>query len=89
LARSAAAELGVDGIRVNCVCPGAVDTPMLAPVVAFPEWREDILRRTPLGRLAQPEEIADAIVFLLGDQSRFITGTSLTVDGGMTAIGGL
>jgi NAD(P)-dependent dehydrogenase (short-subunit alcohol dehydrogenase family) len=87
LTRSACALLGPDGIRVNAVCPGAVDTPLLAPLLAIPGATENITSHTPLGRLAQPEDIAMVVRFLLSDQAAYITGASLNVDGGMTAVG--
>ncbi len=87
LTRSACATLGPDGIRVNAICPGAVDTPLLAPLLELPGAREQLITRTPLGRLAQPEDIAAVIRFLLSDEAAYISGTSLVVDGGMTAVG--
>ena len=87
LTRSASALLGPDGIRVNAVCPGAVDTPLLAPLLEMPGARDDLISHTPLGRLAQPEDIASVVRFLLSDEAGYITGASLTVDGGMTAVG--
>jgi NAD(P)-dependent dehydrogenase (short-subunit alcohol dehydrogenase family) len=87
LTRSAATLLGPDGIRVNSICPGAVDTPLLAPLLELPGARDRLVTTTPLGRLAQPEDIASVIRFLLSDEAAFITGTSLTVDGGLTAVG--
>lgn len=89
LARAAGMELAKRGVRVNCVCPGAIETPMLQPLLDFEEFRERTISRTPLGRLGQPDDIADAIVFLLSRQARFVTGTSLIVDGGLTSIGGI
>lgn len=89
LARASAHELGQFGVRVNCVCPGAVQTPMLEPFLDLGDNRATIIGRTPLGRLAQPEDIADAIVFLLSPAARFVNGTSLVVDGGLTAISGI
>jgi NAD(P)-dependent dehydrogenase (short-subunit alcohol dehydrogenase family) len=89
LTRSAAALLGPDGIRVNSVCPGAVDTPLLAPLLAIPGAKENVIARTPLRRLAQPEDIASVVRFLLSDEAAFITGASIVVDGGMTATGPL
>jgi NAD(P)-dependent dehydrogenase (short-subunit alcohol dehydrogenase family) len=87
LTRSACALLGPEGVRVNSVCPGAVDTPLLAPLLELPGMREGLIARTPLGRLAQPEDIASVIRFLLSDEAAYISGTSITVDGGMTAVG--
>jgi NAD(P)-dependent dehydrogenase (short-subunit alcohol dehydrogenase family) len=87
LTRSACALLGPDGIRVNSVCPGAVDTPLIAPLLEIPGAREKLITRTPLGRLARPEDIASVVRFLLSDEAAYVTGTSIVVDGGMTAIG--
>ena len=69
------------GVRINCVNPGPCDTPMHAPLT--PEQRAMIAGRIPLGRFAQPEEIASAVLFLLSDAASFIHGESLNVDGGV------
>jgi len=87
LTRSACALLGPDGIRVNSICPGAVETPLLAPLLELPGARENLLAHTPLGRLAQPSDIATVARFLLSDDAAYISGASLIVDGGMTAVG--
>jgi NAD(P)-dependent dehydrogenase (short-subunit alcohol dehydrogenase family) len=87
LTRSACALLGPDGIRVNAICPGTVDTPLLAPLLEMPGAKENLIAHTPLGRLAQPDEIATVVRFLLSDEAAYITGASLVVDGGMTALG--
>jgi NAD(P)-dependent dehydrogenase (short-subunit alcohol dehydrogenase family) len=87
LTRAACAELGPEGIRVNAVCPGAVDTPLLAPLLEMPGARLNLELHTPLGRLAQPEDIASVVRFLLSEDASYITGASLVVDGGMTAVG--
>jgi NAD(P)-dependent dehydrogenase (short-subunit alcohol dehydrogenase family) len=87
LTRSACALLGPEGIRVNAVCPGAVDTPLLAPFLELPGARDNLIAHTPLGRVAQPEDIARVVRFLLSDEAAYISGSSLTVDGGMTALG--
>jgi NAD(P)-dependent dehydrogenase (short-subunit alcohol dehydrogenase family) len=84
--RSLAQRFATEGFRVNAVCPGAVATPMLAPAFEFPGFREQLEERTPLGRVSDPAEIAGPIRFLLSDQASFITGTHLTVDGGLTSV---
>jgi NAD(P)-dependent dehydrogenase (short-subunit alcohol dehydrogenase family) len=86
LTRSLAHALGGEGIRVNAVCPGAVDTPMLAPLLAWEGARQALEARIPLERIARPEEIAAAVRFLLSDQASYVHGTYLVVDGGMTAV---
>ena len=89
LTRSACHTLGPAGIRVNSVCPGAVETPMLQPLLDIEGVRAELEARTPLLRLAQPEDIARVIRFLLSDEARFVTGTQLVIDGGLTAISGI
>jgi len=81
--RSLAMELGPQGIRVNSVAPGVVDTALWARNKAIPGVVEQIEAQTPLRRWAQPDDIADAIVFLASDAARFVTGETLCVDGGM------
>jgi NAD(P)-dependent dehydrogenase (short-subunit alcohol dehydrogenase family) len=86
LTRSLALQLGPEGIRANTVCPGAILTPMIAPLyVENPARRTDMEERTPIRRLGLPEDIANAIAFLLSEQASFITATDLVVDGGWTA----
>jgi NAD(P)-dependent dehydrogenase (short-subunit alcohol dehydrogenase family) len=89
LTRALALEFAPE-VRVNCICPGYVDTDMVRndylAKAADPEAAlRGILRQTPLARMARPEEIADAIVFLASDKARFMTGTILQIDGGTTA----
>lgn len=76
------------GIRVNCVCPGTVDTPSLAERInAFADpvqARKDFIARQPMGRLATAEELAEAFVYLVSDESSFMTGQAIFVDGGMS-----
>ncbi|MGO8872090.1 MAG: SDR family NAD(P)-dependent oxidoreductase [Acidimicrobiales bacterium] len=84
--RSIAHRFAGEGYRVNAVCPGAVATPMLAPAFELPGFRQQLEERTPLQRVSTPDEIARPIRFLLSDEASFITGTHLTVDGGLTAI---
>jgi NAD(P)-dependent dehydrogenase (short-subunit alcohol dehydrogenase family) len=79
--RSMADRLGPDGIRINCVSPGQILTPMLQPTVdALPEGAFE--RRILLGRLGRPEEVAGAVRFLLSDEASYITASELVVDGG-------
>ncbi|MBI2898639.1 MAG: SDR family oxidoreductase [Planctomycetes bacterium] len=80
LTRALAVEYGRKGIRVHCLRPGPVDTPMLASARALAE--EAILSRTPLRRIGRPEEVAEMAVFLLGDRASFVTGSIHTIDGG-------
>jgi NAD(P)-dependent dehydrogenase (short-subunit alcohol dehydrogenase family) len=81
--RSLAMELGPHGIRVNSVAPGVVDTALWEKNKAIPGVVERIESQTPLRRWSQPEDIADVIVFLASDASRFITGETISADGGM------
>lgn len=83
LTRQFALDAAPYGVRVNCLCPGWVDTPLIE-VVKRPlyEW---LVKSTPLGRLGRPEEIAKAALFLASDDSSFMTGSPLIVDGGWTA----
>jgi NAD(P)-dependent dehydrogenase (short-subunit alcohol dehydrogenase family) len=87
LTKSAALEVAREGIRVNAVCPGSVRTPMLRGFVGGDEdLLEKMGRRAPMGRLGEPDEIAEAIVWLLSDAARFVTGNALAPDGGVAAI---
>ncbi len=88
LARTAAAELGPSGVRVNAVAPGVVETPLTAPIKSQTAWYEAYASRNALGRWARPEEMAGPTAFLLSDAASYITGTALFVDGGWTAIDG-
>ena len=86
LSRTLALQLGPEGIRVNTVCPGAILTPMIEPLYEEdPARRTNMEERTPLRRLGLPEDIANAVAFLLSEQASFITATDLVVDGGWIA----
>jgi 3-oxoacyl-[acyl-carrier protein] reductase len=82
LSRSLARELGASGIRVNSVAPGYFASALTAGM--HDEQRQQIVRRTPLGRLAEAEDIAGVVRFLLSDEARFVTGQTIVVDGGLT-----
>jgi len=85
LTKALAVELGPQNIRVNSVAPTYIETSMTTPFFANSTFREDTLRRIPLGRIGQPQEVAAAVVFLASPAASLITGTSLVVDGGYTA----
>lgn len=82
LTKGLAAELGAEGVRVNAVAPGYVVTPMTAPVLNDPEFRTRALSRIPLGRLAEPSDVADVVRFLASTDARYVTGAVIPVDGG-------
>jgi NAD(P)-dependent dehydrogenase (short-subunit alcohol dehydrogenase family) len=86
LTRSAAIEYAKAGIRVNAVCPGVIDTPMLDRLEAeMPALREALLAMKPMGRLGRPDEVAAAVVWLCSEAASFVTGHALAVDGGYVA----
>ena len=88
LTRALAIEHAKDGIRVNAVCPGEVDTPMLRSARSAPvssEMLDKIAATVPMGRLAQPEEIAEVVAFLASDRSSYMTGSMVSVDAGYGA----
>ena len=86
LTKSAALEYASRGIRINAVCPGTIDTPMVAEMLAKePDAMRDILRDEPIGRLGQPEEIANAVLWLCSEAASFVVGHAMVVDGGYTA----
>jgi meso-butanediol dehydrogenase/(S,S)-butanediol dehydrogenase/diacetyl reductase len=89
LTRSMALDHATDGLRVNCVCPGIVHTPMLERRFAMQPDRETAYRnatkRPPVGYIGRPEDVAAAIAYLASDEARFVTGSALTIDGGVGA----
>jgi NAD(P)-dependent dehydrogenase (short-subunit alcohol dehydrogenase family) len=88
MVRTAAAEFGPSGVRVNAVAPGVVETPLTAPIKADKEWYDAYSAKSVLKRWAQPEEIAGPTLFLVSDAASYVTGTVLFVDGGWTAADG-
>jgi NAD(P)-dependent dehydrogenase (short-subunit alcohol dehydrogenase family) len=86
LTKSAALEYASKGIRINAVCPGTIETPMVAEMLAKEaDAMKEILREQPIGRLGRPDEIASAVLWLCSDASSFVLGHALVVDGGFTA----
>ena len=85
LTRSAALEYAARGIRINAICPGTIDTPMVQEMIAKdPEAMKEILKEQPIGRLGRAEEIASVVLWLCGPGSTFVIGHALAVDGGFT-----
>jgi len=85
LTRHGALKWARKGIRVNCVCPGVIDTPMVEGVTARPEIRKTMENMTPLGRFGQPKEVAAGVLWLCSDAASFVIGHPLVIDGGATA----
>ena len=85
LTKAAALELGVDGIRVNSVHPGGVDTPMTNQGLLEEEQRNAIYAENPIPRVGRPEEVANLVLFLASDESAYCTGGEYLIDGGTTA----
>ena len=85
LTKSMAQDFGKQGIRVNCIAPGPIDTPAIASLKTDPEWLSRQLGRLLLDRLGRPEDIAQAALYLASDEAGFVTGATLMVDGGATA----
>ena len=86
LTRAMAIDHGPEGVRVNCICPGWIETPMSQPFLdENPAGREFAGKIAPLGRIGQPDDVAEVAVFLASDESRFVTAAAYNVDGGWTA----
>jgi NAD(P)-dependent dehydrogenase (short-subunit alcohol dehydrogenase family) len=85
LTRQVAVDYAADGVRVNSVCPGFVDTPMTADALDQDQFYEFVRDETPMNRVADPEEIAGIVAFLASDDASYITGANIPVDGGWTA----
>lgn len=86
LTRAAALGLAPYGVRVNAIAPGSVETDILKAVMEDESARKTILSRTPMGRVARPDEIADAALFLASDRASYMTGETIIVDGGRSAL---
>ena len=85
MTRELAVEYARQGIRANSICPGPIETPLLAELLADPDRRQRRLVHIPIGRFGRPDEIAKAALFLASDDASFVTGSALVVDGGITA----
>ena len=85
MTREIAVEFARQGVRANALCPGPIETPLLQELLADPARRERRLVHIPMGRFGQAEEIANAALFLASDESSYMTGAALVVDGGITA----
>jgi NAD(P)-dependent dehydrogenase (short-subunit alcohol dehydrogenase family) len=86
LTKAMAVELAPQGIRVNAVAPTFIATPMTRPMLEDPTFARDVLNRIPMGKLGEMQDVANAVVFLASDAAGMVTGESLKVDGGWTAI---
>ena len=83
LTRTIAVELAPHDITVNNIAPGAIETPMDAPLEEHPRQMEELLSEIPLGRMGKPEEVASLALYLASDASAYVTGSTFFVDGGM------
>ena len=81
-----ALDLAAHKIRVNTVCPTFIETALTKPFMENKEFMQDILNRIPLGHVGQPEDVAGAVLYLASDASRLVSGSSIKVDGGWTAV---
>ncbi len=88
LVRTAAAEFGTSGVRVNAIAPGVVETPLTAPIKSNADWYNAYAAKSALKRWARAEEMVGPTLFLASDASSYVTGTVLFADGGWTAIDG-
>jgi meso-butanediol dehydrogenase/(S,S)-butanediol dehydrogenase/diacetyl reductase len=87
--RSLAVDHGKDGIRVNALCPGLIDTPIITAMRQFPQFEEYTKNGIPIGRAGSPEEMANVVAFLASDEASYVSGATIVADGAKTAHGGL
>ena len=85
LTKTTAIQYAKDRIRANSIHPGTIETMMTAPMLAEEAYRQDRLTKTPLDRLGQPQDVAYGVLYLASDESSFVTGSELVIDGGRTA----
>ena len=83
--KSTAVQYAAEGIRANSIHPGIIETLMTAPMLADEAYRQNRMEKTPLGRFGQPEDVAYGVLYLASDESSFVTGSELVIDGGRTA----
>ena len=88
LVKGFAAEVGAQGVRVNAIAPSIIETPLTAPIKARPEIYETYAKHTVIGRWGQPSEVGSAVAFLASDAASYISGSTLMIDAGWTAIDG-
>jgi meso-butanediol dehydrogenase / (S,S)-butanediol dehydrogenase / diacetyl reductase len=89
LTRGTAIEYAPYGIRCNCICPGAIDTPLLQRAYGIPGFVEQTCAAIPIGRFGKPEEMANVVLFLASDLASYVTGAAFVADGGLTAQTGI